>query len=97
MDNETALKTIGIYVLKDIDPKLIELLRKYVESAVLKHRHHRQTELEWNSIYDDVLNYFETVNGLYGVRLQKSLTKGLASKAVDKSTAKQDLDNPPAG
>jgi hypothetical protein len=62
MDNETALKTIGIYVLKDIDPKLIELLRKYVESAVLKHRHHRQTELEWNSIYDDVLNYFETVS-----------------------------------
>jgi len=60
MDNETALKTVGICVLGDIDPKLIELLRIYVESAVLKHRHHRQTELEWNSICDDVLNYFET-------------------------------------
>lgn len=63
MDKEDALIAIGICALGDIPPRLIESLREYMESAPVKFRHHRQTELEWDSICDQTVKCFEEVSG----------------------------------
>jgi hypothetical protein len=52
----------GFAVVGKIDSKLIDNVKKHLESPAVKQRHYRQTELNWSSDCDFVVAYFETVS-----------------------------------
>jgi hypothetical protein len=56
------LSRSGFAVVGKIDPALIENVKRRLESAAVKQRYPRQTELSWNSDCDFVVANFETVS-----------------------------------
>ncbi|KAI9770682.1 MAG: hypothetical protein M1839_003066 [Geoglossum umbratile] len=54
------LSRSGFAVVGKIDPALIENVKRRLESAAVKQRYPRQTELSWNSDCDFVVANFET-------------------------------------
>jgi hypothetical protein len=56
------LDDFGIAVVGDIDLELVEKVKAHLEPPDVKQRHHRQTELWWNSACGAVVKDFEIVS-----------------------------------
>jgi hypothetical protein len=56
------LTDFGVAIVGDIDMELIGKVKAQLESLNIKQRHHRQTELRWNSACDAIVKDFETVS-----------------------------------
>jgi len=64
---DDELTGFGVAIVGDIDLELIGEVKAQLESPDVKQRHHRQTELRWNSACDAIVRDFET-------RLKPNLT-----------------------
>ena len=59
---DDELTDFGVAVVGNIDLKLVGKVKAQLESPEIKQRHHRQTELRWNSACDAIERDFDTVS-----------------------------------
>jgi hypothetical protein len=60
VDDEVS--DFGVTTVGTIDSEMVKRVQVLVGSAQVKQRHHRQTELKWNSECDAVVSDFEAVS-----------------------------------
>ena len=59
---DDELTDFGVAIVGNIDLELVGKVKAQLESPDIKQRHHRQTELRWNSACDAIVWDFETVS-----------------------------------
>ena len=59
---EDELTDFGVAIVGNIDLELVGKVKAQLESPDIKQRHHRQTELRWNSACGAIVRDFETVS-----------------------------------
>ena len=59
---DDELTDSGVAILGNIDLELVGTVEAQLEFPDVKQRHHRQTELRWNSACDAIVRDFESVS-----------------------------------
>jgi hypothetical protein len=59
---DDELTDSGIAIVGDVNLELVGKVKAQLEFPDIKKRHHRQTELQWNSVCSAVIRDFETVS-----------------------------------